>query len=518
MELRDVKDINGVLKYADFLQSDRFNDERKHADWASFRTVDGKTQIHVAADFYEPGYEDFSTTVRVYENGRALFVEDAANVGAYHNEPYTQSQFDTLDKAKNYLMQKYDGVEFVPTKDQLVHDRVNNEFPVKWEDPAYAASLNPPTRLVFENQGTVQTKDGDTLHKVAFAYACDRKTFGRDESISNPYLVNRKDANGVNHAVLLSDNLYNALMGMANREGMDRSRWSGVIQADVVQMKDGSMTANLTDEAIRNRRVKTPVKMFDEAEHNSFIKSSLQEAYRDQKEDRFTIVGPNELEQRMKPDNVKDDNYHPMVDMMREWRPEPKVVAAGKTQSPPSTVRLVYEELPYEDPNPSPTGERFHKVAFAIACDQKTPGVDAPLGNPYLTNRPKDDPQGSHGVLLSEEAYQRLVNATNKQGTEGTRWAGVVDAHLVRTESREHMVPDLSADAEKSGRLLVPTEPFDAEKHDEFVKQSLRQLSKYGQPGKAVAQRIYGEPREGRALPDIELVPSAETPEMQAGE
>lgn len=508
MDLKSVKDIQGILDYADFLKGDLMNENRQHMDGASFKTTDGKTQIDLSASIYEPGYEYFDTTVNIRENGHEIFKQDASNVGPYHNESYTQSKFNNLADAKEYLTEKFAGVEFAPTKDQPV-PKAFNEFPIKWDDPAYAASLNPPTRLVFEDQGAVQTKEGETFHKVAFAYACDRKTFGRDESLANPYLVNRKDGKDVSHAVLLPDSMYNGLMGMANHEGTERSRWTGVIQADVVQMKDGSLTANLTDEAIRNKRVKTPVKAFDEAEHNSFVKQSLQEVYKNQKQNNVQVVKEADLVKA--PEVKQSENENRLQKEVDVKQAEPQVATEPQGRHPnQSPIRLLYED---HGVVPSGTGETLHKVSFALACDQKQPGVDRPVANPYLINRSKDDPQGSHSVLLSEDRYQQLQQATNEQGTEGTRWAGVFNAPLIKSNSKEHLVPDLSESAANEGRLCVPSEPFDADKHDNFVKQSLVQLSKYGPMTKV--DRIYGENSGGRRLPDVGVAVSTE-PELGA--
>ena len=523
MNVKDVKDIQGVLDYADFLKGDLMNEDRQHMDGASFKTADGQTQIDISASIYEPGYEYFDTTVNIRENGHDLFKQDASNVGPYHNESYTQSQFHTLDEAKEYLKDKFADVEFAPTKDQPV-PKIFNEFPIKWDDPAYAASLNPPTRLVFEDQGAVQ-KDGETFHRVAFAYACDRKTFGRDESLANPYLVNRKEGKDISHAVLLPDNLYNGLMGMANHEGTERSRWTGVIQADVMEMKDSSLTPNLTDEAIRNRRVRTPVKAFDEVEHNSFIKQSLQEVYKNQKQNGqmenqndVTIVKPGDLikEKPVKTkEQLDEENKVGLVKetVMERRDPEPASAGSPVGRHPHSSLtRLLYED---QGTVQSKSGETFHKVAFAFACDQKQSGIDRPIANPYLVNRSKDDPRGSHSVLLTEERYQRLQQATNDTGMENSRWAGVFEASLTRSLSKEHLVPDLSQEAEDSGRLCVPSEPFDEAKHDSFVKQSLMQTSKHEPAPKAVA-RVYGDSQSGRRLPDLAIDVPVEEPELGA--
>ena len=473
MNLTEVKDIQGVLDYAEFLKHDMMNDRRQHEDEASFKTADGSTQIDVAASIYEPGYEDFDATVNIRENGHELFKQDASNVGPYHNESYTQSKFDTLDKTKEYLMEKYAGVAFEFTKDEPVPP-ITNEFNTKWDRPAYAASLNPPTRLVFEDQGSLE-KDGDTFHRVAFAYACDRKTVGRDEPLANPYLVNRRDDNGVSHAVLLPDNMYNRLMAMANHEDTERSRWTGVIQADVIELKDGGLTADLTTDAMRNHRIMTPVKAFDETEHDLFIKKSLQEIY--QKTAPAPII------------------------------PAPPSIGRTMVQDAPEPLeRLLYED---QGTVQSKGGETFHKVAFAFACDQKTPGIDSPVANPYLVNRGKNEPQGRHAVLLSEDLYERLQQVSNNTGMEGSRWAGVFEATLVKTKSKEHLVPDLSQAAVDRGCLRMPTEPFDEAKHDHFVKQSLIQLSKYG-PSEKPAPRIYGEEQSERRLPEVPTeVPSS---------
>lgn len=138
------------------------------------------------------------------------------------------------------------------------------------------------SRIVFDDKGVEKG-----YHRVDFAYACDKKTFGVDTPMANPYLMTsrRKDASGKYesvHSYFLSNTLYDRLMEHANKDGMSKeSRWSGVIDAKVgyVTARNGKqkVSVDLTDGALARGEIQKPKDAFDEKAHDNFVVSSLKE-------------------------------------------------------------------------------------------------------------------------------------------------------------------------------------------------------------------------------------------------
>ena len=247
-----------------------------------FESEDGHT-IMLEGSVYEPGWESFSGTCHIYEDGVPVFWQDAQNVDNYHNEVYTRSIMTSKDDAVRYLSEKYAGVTFNET--DKVPDVTFNGVDLKWSNPAYAKEVErrsqPPERIVFEDQGVVRSEAEDSaFHKVVFARACDMKTFGKDASVPNPYIVNRTGRNGTFHAVYLNDAIYDRLMRYANKDGLSDSKWTGVINADVrydVSGKHNSASVDLRADAVKKGRVERPAFPFDEVAHDSFVKQSVKE-------------------------------------------------------------------------------------------------------------------------------------------------------------------------------------------------------------------------------------------------
>ena len=165
-------------------------------------------------------------------------------------------------------------------------------------------------RIVFKDYGAVQGKDGKQLHKVDFAYACDRRIPGHDASVPNPYLKSYrvKSADGkvkISHADYLAEPVYQRLMRYARTDGMEDSQWSGVVEAGVHAFtgRNGKpmVYVDLTEKAEKSGVIATPAQPFDEMAHDCFVKASLAEVGRQRvaaAEERLaqTAVGKTDME------------------------------------------------------------------------------------------------------------------------------------------------------------------------------------------------------------------------------
>ena len=76
----------------------------------SFRC--GDQQIDLNGHCYESGWENFTTTTEIRENGKLLFDMDSACVGSYHLEPYVEGRFTDIKDVKKYLVEKYQDSTF----------------------------------------------------------------------------------------------------------------------------------------------------------------------------------------------------------------------------------------------------------------------------------------------------------------------------------------------------------------------------------------------------------------------
>lgn len=129
-------------------------------------------------------------------------------------------------------------------------------------------------------------------------------------------------------------------------------------------------------------------------------------------------------------------------------------------------------------------GKIQHKVVFAYACDQKMPGTDGIVPNPYLKSYRVKGTDGnvriSHADYLAEPVYQRLMRYTRTDGMEGFQWSGIVEAGVhafIGRNGKEMVYVDLTEGAEKAGRIATPAQLFDEMAHDSFVKASLAEYT-----------------------------------------
>lgn len=278
--------------------ADRSGDELlKHADYRGMdpeavflQTKDGQHQVDFHYGSRESGWEFFTPSVSVYEDGKLLYREDSSCVDSYHMEPYTEGRFATLDEVRSYLSEKYPtDTKWTEVKDPhpFVESPTDND--VHWEHESYRRELSYQKeenldRIVFQDRGVEPGRDGKPYHRIDFAYACDQKTFGEDPNMTNPYLMSSKrkymdKTMETTHSYYLSDGVYSRLMSFANTEGLDNSKWTGVIAARVTYptSRNGKqkVSVNLTNEAEQKGQIVTPAVPFDEAKHDKFIKRSM---------------------------------------------------------------------------------------------------------------------------------------------------------------------------------------------------------------------------------------------------
>lgn len=156
-------------------------------------------------------------------------------------------------------------------------------------------------RIVFEDKGPARGRDGKSYHKVDFAYACDQKTFGKDENMPNPYLLDAKQKGKdgklfTTHSYYLSDSIYRRLMNYANTTGLGASKWTGVIAAEVTYPTErvGQMkrSVNLTEKAVQDVKIATPAQPFDEKAHDKFVKRSMAAMYAAREKEKGTESRP----------------------------------------------------------------------------------------------------------------------------------------------------------------------------------------------------------------------------------
>lgn len=261
-----------------------------------FSSPKADVQIDIQGLIIEPFWEDFTPSVALYENGDLLYLREASNAGSYHQETYTQGRFASLDEAVSYLQETYKDVkDWVPVSE--AYPLKDTSYPRRWENASYARdyermhSDHPEDyldRIVFEDKGQARGRDGQLYHRVDFAYACDQKTFGTDENMPNPYLLDakRKGADGkltTTHSYYLSEPIYRRLMDYANTSGLKDSHWTGVIAAEVAYptSRVGVMkrSVNLTEKAMQDVKIATPAQPFDEKAHDKFVKRSMAAMY-----------------------------------------------------------------------------------------------------------------------------------------------------------------------------------------------------------------------------------------------
>lgn len=291
-ESKPVKEDSPLLSTDKMLAS---IDKARSMTPRDFYFKSGDTQVDIRGNVIEAGYEYFTPASSIYENGHLLYLRDATCVDNYHNETYTKGLYTTEEAAMAYLKEKYPDAKWQEVSSPAPY--VQENWKTQWENAAYARQRELDdsgrkeemlTRVVFKDMGQGTNKKGQRYHQIDFAYACDQKQVGKDSPMANPYLMSsrRKDASGnfsVTHSYYLSDDIYNRLMSYANRDGLDESKWTGVIAANVTYPTERNgrsrVSVDLTDDAKKKGNIVTPSEPFNEKKHDGFVKASMAEVH-----------------------------------------------------------------------------------------------------------------------------------------------------------------------------------------------------------------------------------------------
>lgn len=245
-------------------------------------------ELYFEGNVIETGYEVFTAAPSVYENGELLYRRDAACVGPYHNEAYTEGRFDSEEAVCDYLTEKYANRVFdrVSSSDARKQPFRGNRV---WEDAGYALQCKRQTlqRVAFRDLGM----EGDK-HKIMFVTACDEKDITKDGFCNDAHLVKgKKQPDGHNdHCVRLPDRMYHRLMNKANRDTQNTNNFTGVIICPVTRevSPDGRYSYNKIDlsfYAAMNDLLVRPEHGFNEYAHDDYITSSriLTRSYRNER-------------------------------------------------------------------------------------------------------------------------------------------------------------------------------------------------------------------------------------------
>lgn len=102
-------------------------------------------------------------------------------------------------------------------------------------------SVDDVKRVVFRDEGIVSIKPTQenryahgTAHKVTFALACDQMDGKPSAKSANPYLATRRAGNGLSHSIYINEPCYRNLMKFANKDGLEDSSWTGVVDTPVL--------------------------------------------------------------------------------------------------------------------------------------------------------------------------------------------------------------------------------------------------------------------------------------------
>lgn len=434
----------GLSEYAmsDYDVDLDYSDEVSDVKVASFRC--GDNQIDFGTHKLKSGWESydhsyygkmplddderplsFQDGIEIRENGKLLYRDasglvyvssDGVDNIKGHYEIFTDGEFETKEAALSYLEEKYPDAQWKETDTQA--KRLPTYTYMNWQNPEWKAHMDDlydtyskdTTRLAVRDLGEFVDEDGRPVHKVVYEYACDQKTIGKDNPMINPELQSTP--------YVIPTYEYNDMMNLVNARGCDGTDYEGVLQAVVKPRKFGGMDVCAYGVYDKMNALISKVPL-DVEKHKAFIEASRQMAK--QLTGSLTRIA------------VKDHGMQ-------------------KNQG----------------------GKLYHKVDFAYACDQMQVGVDKPVVNPYLSTTKMRLPGGgtrtSHSMYLSPEVYYRMHDVLNTDGCDGKDWDGVF---LSETKIYKGKVtPDLTKVAEVAGRIQKPDMPFDAEKHEAFVKAS----------------------------------------------
>lgn len=257
-----------------------------------FRTdFDGGHQLDFDGTTYSNGWESYTSSVNIYEDGIPLISHDSESVDFYRIESYTEGRFHSNEEVARYLKEKYKGASFEEVMNRVPIKLDQEHMERRYDDPAYEAFSRLSEkeqlglkRIAIMDKGTVKFNNGETRHVVTPVYACDLKVMGKDEQMPNPYVLANKEKNGkTNHDLYLPAKLYEKLKSCLNTENCEGTRWAGVVEAKIGYITNRNSSGkraslDLTSEAFKKQWVIAPKEPFNPAAHDSFVKESLRQA------------------------------------------------------------------------------------------------------------------------------------------------------------------------------------------------------------------------------------------------
>ena len=104
----DIKHIEEVMKCCGIAQTNAW-----YGISAEFHFLSEKGQIDFIGHSYECGYEDFSSTTRIMENGKVLFDLEGVCAGAYKVSVRNEGSFKSENECIKYLEEKYKNENFI---------------------------------------------------------------------------------------------------------------------------------------------------------------------------------------------------------------------------------------------------------------------------------------------------------------------------------------------------------------------------------------------------------------------
>ena len=137
------------------------------------------------------------------------------------------------------------------------------------------------TRLLVKDHGMQKNQEGKLYHKVDFAYACDQMKAGIDKLVTDPYLSTTKvkmpdGDTRTSHSMYLSDDVYDRLQSVLNKDGCDGKDWDGVFLGETKIYK-GKATPDLTKAAFDAGKLQKPAAGFNATRHGLYVKTSQEE-------------------------------------------------------------------------------------------------------------------------------------------------------------------------------------------------------------------------------------------------
>ena len=416
-----------------------------------FEDSSGEHQIALSGTTLETGWESYEPVARIYADGNGVYVPDDANVGSYHNTKIQTGACKSMEEATEYLQKNFENMDF--------HNVDSKPFFTREDYESAMADKHPRSR-------------GTTMNKDDFQAIMD-------ELPTNVFRGGKTD-----RSLVSADGHQIDFSGYPVESGYE------YFEGGISVREDGHLLYRTDAQCVGPYDFKT----FSEGKLKSEdeVTNYLSQKYAGQEfTDAKRAIQPVQEPVERRWDDQKYQRAHER---------EEKFFFYARFD-PNDKARLVWRDEGKTQVN----GASKHKVSFAYACDEMIPKKDDAVANPYLKSY-KDRKTGEvdHSVLLTDDLYARLEGASKPAAGQ---WHGVTEALVdSRTLPNGQKVkfPDLSALAEEAGFLTKPDTEFNLQKHDSFVKQSMRELYKSKQVERVQSVENPSKSAPGkRRLPDL---------------